>query len=241
MAMSVQSPQLEVRYAEPVWNPAWAVPEVPVPESDTHDLAIEYLRSLLLAWAERTARDVKVARNLGIRWVKEEPRCGFDPDLCVIEPPPPRDRTLSSLRLWEPAHTAPKLAIEIVSSGHPYKDYIDTPERASACGITELWVYDPMLVGPKARGGPHLLQVWSRDTRGEFSRSHAGNGPAHSPFLNAWLLPAASKLPSDAKLKLSDDRNGNAVWPTELQLVEQKTARERELLLAEIAHLKATR
>ena len=150
-------------YRVPRWDPAWAVPEVPVPESDTHDAAIEWLRALLLAWVARTGRDIKVARNLGIRWVREEPRAGFDPDLCLIEPSPPKDEPLASLRLWQPAHEPPLLAIEIVSPRHPYKDYVDTPERCAACGVGELWVYDPMLVGPSAhRGRPSRLGACRR-------------------------------------------------------------------------------
>src|SRR5690606_27143576 len=117
-----------VTYSQPRWRPEWAVPEVPVPESNLHDLCIEYLRSLLLAWAERQQRNVLVARNLGIRWYESEPRAGFDPDLCVIEPPPPGGPP-TSLRLWEAGHEPPWLAIEIVSPGHPYKDYLDTPAR----------------------------------------------------------------------------------------------------------------
>jgi Uma2 family endonuclease len=49
-----------------------------------------------------------------------------------------------------PSAFHPILAIEVVSPGHPYKDYVDTPERCAACGIGELWVYDPMLAGPRS-------------------------------------------------------------------------------------------
>lgn len=201
-------------YHVPRWDPAWAVPEVPVPESDTHDAAIEWLRALLLAWVARTARDIKVARNLGVRWVREEPRAGFDPDLCLIEPSPPKDQPLASLRLWQPAHEPPLLAIEVVSPGHPYKDYVDTPERCAACGVGELWVYDPMLAGPGARGGPHLLQVWHRARGGGFRRAHAGSGAAFSPALQAWLHPGQSRLPAGARLHVSSDAVGRDRWLT---------------------------
>ena len=201
-----------VIYAVPRWDPAWAVPEVPVPESDTHDAAIEWLRGLLLAWVERSGRDIKVVRNLGIRWMPEEPRAGFDPDLCVLEPSPPTDEPLPSLRLWQPKHAAPLLAIEVVSQGHPYKDYVDTPERCAACGVRELWVYDPMLVGPAARGGPHLLQVWQRTDSGRFERTEAGSEAAFSPTLRAWLHPQRSRLPAGARLHVSHDAAGRDRW-----------------------------
>ena len=225
MAEPMEQLEVAVRYGVRRWSPDWAVPEIPVPESDTHDVAIDYLKALLLAWAARSGRAVKVARNLGIRWVKAEPRAGFDPDLCVIEPSPPADKTLTSLRLWEPGHVAPLLAIEVVSPGHPYKDYVDTPERCAACGIGELWVYDPMLAGPAARGGPVLLQVWQRSAGGEFERVHAGQGPVRSPALGAWLHPRASRLPAGATLVVSADPEGHERWPT---LEEQARRSEQQ-------------
>lgn len=225
MAEPVGQLEVAVRYGVRRWSPDWAVPEIPVPESDTHDVAIDYLKALLLAWAVRSGRAVKVARNLGIRWVQEEPRAGFDPDLCVIEPSPPANGPLTSLRLWEPGHAVPLLAIEVVSPSHPYKDYVDTPERCAACGIGELWVYDPMLAGPAARGGPVLLQVWQRSSGGEFERIHSGQGPVRSPALGAWLHPRASRLPEGATLVVSADPGGHERWQT---LEEQARRSERQ-------------
>ncbi len=66
MAMSDPDLLVTVTYSQPRWRSEWAVPEVPVPESNLHDLCIEYLSSLLLAWSERQRRDLLVARNLGI-------------------------------------------------------------------------------------------------------------------------------------------------------------------------------
>ncbi len=228
MAQPVLCPsELAVVYPVPRWSAAWAVPEVPVPESDTHDAAIERLRGLLLTWVERTGRDVKVARNLGIRWVSEEPRAGFDPDLCLIEPAPDRHEPLHSLRLWLPGHAAPLLAVEVVSPGHPYKDYVDTPERCAACGVQELWIYDPMLAGPRSHGGPHLLQVWRRREGAGFERIAVGEGAMYSPLLHAWLHPEASRLPSGAKLDLSDDSAGRERWLSAEQRAQRDAQRSR--------------
>ncbi len=193
-----------------------------MPESDTHDYAIDYLKALLLAWVARSGRAITVARNLGIRWVQEEPRFGFDPDLCLIEPPPPETATttLTSLRLWEPGHTPPRLAVEVVSPGHPYKDYVDTPARCAASGVEELWIYDPLLAGPKREEGPLLLQLWRRDGN-TFRRVYAGDGPAHSPYLDAWLHPAASSLARGAQLRISDDVNGTRPWLTKAESAER--------------------
>jgi Uma2 family endonuclease len=237
MAEPIEQLEVALRYGVRRWSPDWAVPEVPVPESDTHDVAIDYLKALLLAWAARSGRAVKVARNLGIRWVQAEPRAGFDPDLCVIEPPPPADEPLTSLRLWEPGHVAPVLAIEVVSTGHPYKDYVDTPERCAACGVGELWVYDPMLAGPAARGGPVLLQVWQRGPGGAFERIHAGPGPVRSPALEAWLHPRASRLPAGARLVMSADREGHERWPT----LEEQARRSEQQARALLDQIRAER
>jgi Uma2 family endonuclease len=218
---------LAIRYPVPRWSPSWAVPEIPVPESRLHDQAIEYLRALLLAWIERSKSQADVLRNIGIRWVRSEPRAGFDPDLCLIDPAPDPDEELASLRLWEAGIAVPRLAIEIVSPGHPYKDYIDTPERAAACGIGELWVYDPLLAGPRQHGGPYLLQVWRREQR-SFERVHAGDGPAYSRELYAWLHPVASRRAADARLRISDDAGGELPWPTLLDQRDQQAERQQK-------------
>jgi len=255
MPMSDPDWPVSVTYRVPRWLPQWAVPEVPVPEATWHDQAIEYLRSVLLAWAARAERNVLVARNLGIRWVESEPRCGFDPDLCVIEPPP-AEVDPSTLRLWEADHFPPWLAIEIVSPGHPYKDYVDTPDRCAASGVNELWVYDPVLAGPKRVGGPFALQIWTREGDAMVQR-HASNAPGYSPILGAWLHPgvhplAQNKLqtgrtlspvldtspaasvssPNKAKamLRISNAEVGGNFWPTLEQVAQQRAeASEREL------------
>lgn len=214
----------------PRWKPSWAVPEVPVPESELHDAAIDYLRSVLLAWAERSRDSFKLLRNIGIRWVKSERRAGFDPDLALIEPAPPADN-LRSLRLWLPNHSPPALAVEVVSVGNPYKDYIDTPERAAACGVGELWVYDPLLAGPRARGGPFLLQIWRRGRSGAFQWQHAGAGPVFSEAVGGWLHPVATDRAREARLRISDRPEGAPFW---------LTARERDRRRAAEAAARAT-
>jgi hypothetical protein len=122
------------------------------------------------------------------------------------------------------------LAIEVVSPGHPYKDYVDTPDRCAACGILELWIYDPMLRGPRAHGGPVLLQIWHRTSSGAFERLSAGTGPAFSRALGAWLHPQASKLPASARLVISADEAGEGRWPTQIEHERAATEEQRRLL-----------
>src|ERR1041384_6726368 len=79
----------------------WILPETIVPESRPHDLQADHVRVLLTAWSRRAGRAVAVCRNLAVRWNEENPAIGVDPDVCVLEPPPPEGDELMSLRLWE--------------------------------------------------------------------------------------------------------------------------------------------
>lgn len=228
---------VSVRYGVPRWNPAWAVPEVPVPDNPLHDQAIEYLRKLLEFWAKGVAGEHRVFRNLGIRWIEHEPRSGFDPDLCLL-PNAPReeDEKLTTLQLWR--HPTPRLAIEVVSPNHPYKDYVDAPERAAAAGIPELWVYDPEMKGLEVHGGPHLLQVF-RTTDAGYTRLHGGPGPGYSPELEAYLHPTETEVASRARLRISHDPEGNNRWLTEEEYQKQQRlaaeVRERAAKQAQLA------
>src|SRR5260221_12933436 len=121
-----------VRHRVPGFSARWTIPEVPVPEAAWHDRTLELLKALLDHWATREGRDRAVFRNLAIRVAGSEPRVGFDPDLCIVEPSPPGAAELSSLRLWEPGHAPPALVIEVVSPGHPYKDDLEVPDQCAA-------------------------------------------------------------------------------------------------------------
>src|SRR5437762_6910399 len=79
---------ISVRYAVRPAREAWVLPEGPVPESTTHDAAVNYLRLVLDDWVAQTGRDALVVRNLAIRWMESAPKIGVDPDVCVIEPAP---------------------------------------------------------------------------------------------------------------------------------------------------------
>lgn len=187
---------------------AWELPEGPVPESVPHDHAAEHLRRVLDAYAARAQRQLFVARNLAVRWLEERPSIGIDPDICVIEPPPPGAERLSSLCLWKPGHYAPVLCVEVVSPNHPYKDYVEIQDRYAALGARELCVFDPLLAGPATLGGPVALQLWRRDALGTLGLVHFGAEPAFSEVLEAWLVPA------DAVLEIADDRAGKQRWLT---------------------------
>jgi hypothetical protein len=149
-----------------------------------------------------------VSRNLAVRWLREHPRTGIDPDVAVLLPGPTDFDELTSYRVWEEGRSPPALAIEVVSSGHPYKDYSWVHEGYAAMGALELLVFDPQLFGPQSLGGPVLLQLWRRDVTGAFERVHFGHDPVYSQVLDAWLSADGRSL------VISDDRTGKRAWPT---------------------------
>ncbi|HKY35478.1 MAG TPA: Uma2 family endonuclease [Polyangiaceae bacterium] len=200
---------VSLRYCVGESPEAWVIPEGPVPESTAHHEALRRTESLLIAWAARVANGARIASNLAIRWLPEHPRTGIDPDVCVLLPGPSDFEALTSLCLWEPGRRPPRLAIEVASASHPYKDYVSIHERYAAMGAEELLVFDPLLVGPKALGGPVALQLWRREQSGLFERVHFGDAPVYSQVLDAWFVAEGRVL------HISDDRAGTQRWPTE--------------------------
>lgn len=218
-------PAIAVRYAVPAASDAWICPEGPVPESTTHYGAASRLGLLLDEWARVKRQDARIARNLALRWVRDNPKIGIDPDVCVLDPAP-AETHLRSLRTWEPGHVAPLLAFEVVSENHPNKDYATIQDRYAALGIRELAVFDPLLAGPRALGGPVLLQIWRRSDAGVLERVYFGEGPAFSEQLQAWLHPTRTNL------EIADDREGRMLWQTGEERERAEKERERAARIA---------
>lgn len=204
----VSQPVVSLRYRVGASPEAWVLPEGPVPASTAHDAALNHIYSLLAAWAARTNNGARIARSLAFRWLPDHPKTGLDPDIAVLLPAPADFDDLASVRLWEAGRTPPPFAVEVVSSGHPYKDYARVHDGYAAMGVAELLVFDPMLYGPKALGGPVLLQLWQRDVGGAFERVHFGNEPVYSKVLEAWIRAEGRHV------QISDDRAGRQRWPT---------------------------
>ncbi|MEZ4408155.1 MAG: Uma2 family endonuclease [Polyangiales bacterium] len=220
---------VEVVRSVPLVSERWLLEEEGVAETPLHDHCIDLLKLILLAWVARRALDASVHRNIAVRWDRARPNTGVDPDLCVVTPALPADAT--SLCLWEPGSAPPRLAVEVVSEGTADKDYLDNPDRYAACGAGEIWVFDPMRFGPSTTGGPFTLQVWRRDRHGRFVQTYAGDGPAYSDALSAWLVVTDG----GTRLRVADDEEGASLWPTR---EEEALAREREAL-DEVARLRA--
>jgi hypothetical protein len=151
--------------------------------------------------------------------------------VCILEPAPP-EAHLRSLRLWEPDRVPPRLAFEVVSESHPYKDYLNIQDRYAAFGVKELVVFDPLLAGPAALGGPVLLQVWRRRDTGILERVHFADDAAYSEQLGAWLRPSTTLL------DIADDREGSAFWPTGEEHERAEKERERAARLAAEGRIK---
>jgi hypothetical protein len=209
---------------------AWVLPEGKVPEATAHQLAVYRIYGLLRAWSERVReeRSLAIASDLAVRWLREHPSTGCDPDVCVIEPAPPDFLDLKSLKLWEPNRVPPRLAIEVVSTSLPHKDYDSIQERYAAMGVEELIVFDPLLCGPRSLGGPVALQLWRRDATRAFQRVHFGFEPMYSEVLEAWCSA------DERDFHISSDRRGKDRWLTAEELVPRARAeaeRERQARL----------
>lgn len=242
---------VELAYRVPIGRSEWELSGEATPESVVHDQAVELLRAILAWWA-RGRDDVRVARNLAIRWDEALPQVGVDPDLCVLSPAPPEGVELRSVRTWRPGHAPPRLAIEVVSETNPHKDYHVAPDKYAACGVGELWIFDPLLCGPTSHGGPFRMQIWQRDAKSRLVRTYAGDGPAHSEYLDGYLVAVNDGI----ALRIALDADATRFWLTaeeaeraakdaeraakEAALAAVEAARaEKEAALAAVAALKA--
>jgi Uma2 family endonuclease len=200
-----------------------------MPENTLHDQSLALLAQILSWWAARLEIDALVARNLACRWDRSDARIGIDPDLLLTLPSPPLPdgrKSLKQLRLWEPGHHPPRVTVEVVSESTAEKDYVEAPWAHAKAGTRELWVFDPELHGPTCGGGPFLLQVWQQQPGGTLKRTHAGNGPAWSEEMQAWLVLTEGAT----RLRLSDDRWGKLLWPTEAEAkATEAEAKAREV------------
>ena len=237
--MAASNPRLvKLRYVVARDKDEWTLSEGTVPEAHPHRQRTYEIQQQLEGWRARSARSMLVGANLAIRWDRHHPSVGVDPDVLVVEPAPPEGASVASLRLWEPGHVPPLLAIEIVSGNHPYKDYVTAPDKYAACGTFELWIFDPDLEGPRAQGGPFRLQIWGRDESDELKRIYGGPGPARSGALGAWVFA----VDEGRRLRIADDQEGTSWWLTPME--EERRGREeerkaKEAALARITELEA--
>ncbi len=207
----------------------WFMELEDVPETFLHDVIIELLK-LVLRHRYRE-QDALVTSNVPCRWDPEDQRVGVNPDVILLVPAPPEGEKLKSLRVWQPDHQPPKLAIEIVSETNAAKDYTEGPLRLGRLGAEELWIFDPERHGPDDHGGPFVLQIWRRSaTRpGQMEAIYRGDAPAFSPVLNAWVVTTRTK--DGQRLRVADDAEGRQLWSTEAE--DEAQARQAEATRAD--------
>ncbi|MBK8252598.1 MAG: Uma2 family endonuclease [Polyangiaceae bacterium] len=212
--------KITVTYDVPDADESWELEEEDVPESAWHDAIIEMLKLVLRAWAARTDLNALICSNVALRWQREHWKIGVDPDVAVCIPAPPEGEDTTSICTWQPGHSPPRVAVEVVSRSTASKDYLSAPDRYAASGTNELWVFDPKRLGPKLHGGPYVLQVWHRDDAGSFRQVYRGKGPFRSPEIGAWLVVTDGGM----RLRLADDSEGTRLWPTAAEEKEQQRA-----------------
>lgn len=203
----------------PDWS-RWELPDnVLMPRGVWHGKVQSCVASAMEAEIARTGRNAQVLQEVAVRWIEERPSVGVDPDVCWVEPAPPEGQRLRSLLTWKEGNAVPRVALEVVSPTNPYKDYEIAPERYAHLGVEELWIFDPDLEGPRALGGPYLLQVWRWEGE-NFWRVHAGDGAFRTIALGAWLVPTEERR----MLRLAEDPFGQKLWPT----AEERERAEKE-------------
>jgi Uma2 family endonuclease len=221
--LEANPPASSVRPAPGVraYDDDWVLSEEDMPESSPHRDAVDLLRQIVLSSMARKRPGALVAANLGCRWDRAHPQVGVDPDIALIEPPPPEGQHVECLCTWREGHVPPRFAIEVVSRRNAPKDYVDAPAKYACLGTRELVVFDPHRLGPT--GSVEVLQVWRLDAGARsMTKVYAGDGPARSEELGAWLIA----MPERA-LRIADDPEGRSLWPTDAE-TERAARRKAE-------------
>jgi len=220
----------------PLSDDRWVLEEENMPETPLHQRISDLLMLVLQAWIARTGRDAMAGSNIALRWNRAKPNVGVDPDVYLVEPAPPLRERETSLCLWKKGHHAPRLAVEVVSQNTADKDYRDAPARYAASGTRELWVFDPLKLGPAESAS--VLQVWRRVAKGRFEKVYAGDGPAFSRELGAWVVVTDDGM----RLRIANDAAGKQCWPTaEEEALAARADAERAKADAERAKADAER
>ena len=109
--MSTSDPRLvTLRYAVARAHDDWTLGDETMPEARPHHLGASLVEQQLEGWRLRSGRNVQVGCSLAVRWDEEHPSFGVDPDVYVVEPPPP-EGDVRSLPLWKPGHSPPRIAL----------------------------------------------------------------------------------------------------------------------------------
>ncbi len=221
--MSSSARKVDLTWEVPSWQPDWEIEdEAQVPQAAYQGAVTRELIDVFETRAKDTGADWSVGGDFALRWDEEHPKVGVDPDVYVVEPALPKGVLEKSIRTWLEGHSAPRVAVEVVSDSTRDEDYWHKPSRYAVSGVKELWVFDPLLIGPSG-GGAVRLQLWRRGRDGSFRRVYAGEGPGYSDELRAWVVVSADGM----RLRVADDEDGERLWPTAAERERAEKERER--------------
>jgi Uma2 family endonuclease len=161
-------------------------------------------------------------------WIRDEPMVRVSPDVYLLDDPPPPPHP-GMWQTWLPGHKPPRWALEVVSKDWK-KDYDEAPLKYAQLGARELVIFDPEAAASAERRGARVtLQVYQRVADGAFLRIYAGDGPAPSRELDAFLV--VKREGGAVRLRIALDAAGEQVVPT---AEEAKRAAEEAKRAAEL-------
>ncbi len=229
------------------WSSWYLTDEADMGEGFEQNAIITALVSAINALAsERGWPPAHIAGDQFFAWVEEEPLVRISPDIYILDgvwtPPGP-----PSFQTWLPGHAPPRFAMEIVSENWR-KDYRDGPPKYAQLGVGELVIFDGT---PQRRRERVAFQVFRRSADGSFLRVYAGDGPAWSAELEAWIhvevVGKGARRPflaadeaGQQRLRTDAERSAEAGERAEAERARAEAERAARLELeAEVACLKA--
>ena len=214
-------------YHAPVdWSDWYLTDEDDMGQSPEQHAIIGLLEpSLTHLMASRGRDDLFVGADAFFGWMEHQPLVRVSPDIYVM-PAPPGPPWPNMWETWRAGIEPPLVAIEVVSERWT-KDYRVNPPKYAALGAEELIVFDPQAPAEHPTRVP--LQIYRETEDGLFVAVYAGDGPAWSLALEAWVVVV--QTPAGPRARLAVDREGSELVPTHLELAAQERERaehERE-------------
>ncbi|MBI4705841.1 MAG: Uma2 family endonuclease [Deltaproteobacteria bacterium] len=225
----VYDPVPEEIGAEVDWSGWYLTDEEDMGEGGEQGLIIWALRSALLELArERGWQRVHIGADQFFAWMPDEPLVRVSPDVYLLDEPP--SPPLPAMwETWRPGQRPPRLAFEIVSGPRWQKDYREGPAKYAQLGTAELVIFDPeAATGAVAHVDRVALQVFRREADGTFLRAYAGDGPARTMQIDAWVV--VRREGAAARLALARDAAGRDLVPTteQARAAEQRAREQAE-------------
>jgi hypothetical protein len=219
-ALKLPSPEPRPRRGpDPTFYPI----EEKVGEDSLQRLILELLRPLIERWFVLRGKPTFVGADQFIYYKRLHPSKVVAPDIYVLPGVPP-DRRVQSWKTWQTG-VVPSLAIEVVTSADPEKDYREAPERYAELGVDELIIFDPDFQKHDDRV---RWQRYRKLKRG-FAQIEATNADrVRSRALGCFLRVVGEG--DMARLRLGTGPAGDVLVPTEAEA--ERAAKEAALATA---------